>query len=115
VCLTAAPVGAGTAGPDGVAVTDCGTPDTPVDVRVLRVADDLEVLAGVVTDEHVTDVYLLDVAGQPVADEADAVPLVELPGTDHRAFAAASEPAALSEVRLTDAEGADRGSGQVPG
>jgi hypothetical protein len=114
VCLTAAPERAGMAGPDGVAVTDCGSPDTPLDVRVLRVADDLEVLAGVVTDERVTDVYLLDVAGEPVADEADAVPLVDLPGTDHRAFAAASEPAALSEVRLADAEGADLGSAQVP-
>jgi hypothetical protein len=105
VCLTATPTGAdgGTVGT--AAVTECGVPDTPLDLRVLVLGDDLAVLVGVVTDDRAADVLLLDRSGEPVPDEADAVPLVDVPGSDHRAFAAASDPSGLSEVQLADAEG----------
>jgi hypothetical protein len=88
--------------------------DTPLDVRVLAVDGDLEVLVGVVTDPRATDVTLLDPRGGPIPDEADAAPLVPLPGSDHRAFAAASPPSALSEVHLADAEGKVIGQRDVP-
>jgi hypothetical protein len=105
VCLTVTPTGADgdTSGP--TAVTECGVPDTPLDLRVLALDDDLEVLVGVVTDDRAADVSLLDRHGEPVPDEVDAVPLVEVPGSDHRAFAAASGPSGLFEVQLADAEG----------
>jgi hypothetical protein len=105
VCLTATPTGADGDTVGTAAVTECGVPDTPLDLRVLVLGDDLAVLVGVVTDDRAADVLLLDRSGQPVPDEADAVPLVEVPGSDHRAFAAASDPSGLSEVQLADAEG----------
>jgi hypothetical protein len=105
VCLTATPTGADGDTAGTAAVTACGVPDTPLDLRVLVLGDDLAVLVGVVTDDRAADVLLLDRSGEPVPDEADAVPLVDVPGSDHRAFAAASDPSGLSEVQLADAEG----------
>jgi hypothetical protein len=105
VCLTATPTGADGDTVGTAAVTECGVPDTPLDLRVLVLGEDLEVLVGVVTDDRAADVLLLDRRGEPVPDEADAVPLVKVPGSDHRAFAAASDPSGLSEVQLADAEG----------
>jgi hypothetical protein len=105
VCLTATSRGADGDTAGTAAVTECGVPDTPLDLRVLVLGDDLEVLVGVVTDDRAADVLLLDSSGEPVPDEVDAVPLVEVPGSEHRAFAAASGPSGLSEVQLADAEG----------
>jgi hypothetical protein len=114
VCLTATPTGADGDTAGTAAVTECGVPDTPLDLRVLVLDDDLEVLVGVVTDDRAADVLLRDRSGEAIPDEVDAVPLVEIPGSEHRAFAAASGPSGLSEVQLADAEGAVIGEKRVP-
>jgi hypothetical protein len=113
VCLTATELGDGGDRRSETAVTDCASPDTPLDLRVLELGEDLTVLAGVVTDPRAADVTLFDTAGAPVPDEADAVPLVELSGSGHRAFAAASAPDRLERVELSDADGTVIGERKV--
>jgi hypothetical protein len=113
VCLTATELGDGGDRRSETAVTDCASPDTPLDLRVLELGEDLTVLAGVVTDPRAADVTLIDTAGAPVPDDADAVPLVELAGSDHRVFAAASAPDRLERVELADADGTVIGERKV--
>jgi hypothetical protein len=112
VCLTATPSDGDDRGTVETRVTDCAAADTPLDLRVLMVGD-LAVLAGVVTDHRVADVTLVDPAGDPVPDEVDAAPLVELPGTDHRIFVAATPPGALHLVEVADADGTVVGERKV--
>jgi hypothetical protein len=112
VCLTATPMDDGDRGTVQAVDTDCAAADTPLDLRVLVVGD-LAVLAGVVTDLRVADVTLVDLAGDPVPDEVDAAPLVELPGTDHRVFVAATPPGALHLVEVADADGTVVGERKV--
>jgi hypothetical protein len=114
VCLTATPVDADGDTRVATAVTDCASPDTPLDLRVLTLGADLAVVAGVVTDPRATTVTLVDRTGQPVPDEVDAAPLVELPRTDHRVFAAATPPDALRAVEVADADGTVIGDRQLP-
>jgi hypothetical protein len=114
VCLTATPREADGETRVTTAVTDCAAPDTPLDLRVLTLGADLAVVAGVVTDTRAATVTLVDRTGQPVPDEVDAVPLVELPGTEHRVFAAATPPDALREVELADGDGTVIGDRPLP-
>jgi hypothetical protein len=114
VCLTATPVDAEGDTRAATAVTDCAAPDAPLDVRVLPLAEDLAVLAGVVTDPEAATVTLVDRRGQPVPDEVDAAPLVELPGTEHRVFAAATPADALEAVEVAAGDGTVLGDRQLP-
>jgi hypothetical protein len=114
VCLTATPLDVDGETRVTTAVTDCAAPDTPLDLRVLTLGADLAVVAGVVTDPRAATVTLVDRTGQPVPDEVDAVPLVELPGTEHRVFAAATPPDALREVELADDHGTVIGDRPLP-
>jgi hypothetical protein len=114
VCLTATPIDADGDSRVATAVTDCAAPDTPLDLRVLTLGEDLAVVAGVVTDPRAATVTLVDRIGEPVPDEVDVAPLVELPGTEHRVFAAATPPDALRAVELADADGTVIGDRQVP-
>jgi hypothetical protein len=114
VCLTATPVDTDGDTRVATAVTDCAAPDTPLDLRVLTLGEDLAVVAGVVTAPAATTVTLVDRTGRPVPDEVDAAPLVELVGTEHRVFAAATPPDALEAVELADADGTVIGDRQLP-
>jgi hypothetical protein len=114
VCVTATPQGEDGQRTTATAITDCAAPDRPLDLRVLTLGEDLALVAGVVTDPRAANVTLIDVTGEAVPDEADAAPLIELPRTEHRVFAAATSPDALTAIELADADGTVIGDRGIP-